>query len=70
MVSIFPPAKGATGLGGYSWDVNSMSFHSNQALVRSMPQDHKQSLKIKTHLIPMGWREVLSTEDEEATRSS
>jgi hypothetical protein len=53
--SHLPKDKGATGLGGYSWDdVNSMSFCFNQALVSNIPQDHKQSLNFKTHLIPMG----------------
>eukprot|EP00579_Thalassiosira_antarctica_P002190 CAMPEP_0201865822 /NCGR_PEP_ID=MMETSP0902-20130614/610_1 /ASSEMBLY_ACC=CAM_ASM_000551 /TAXON_ID=420261 /ORGANISM="Thalassiosira antarctica, Strain CCMP982" /LENGTH=289 /DNA_ID=CAMNT_0048390675 /DNA_START=37 /DNA_END=906 /DNA_ORIENTATION=- len=37
----------------YSREVDVPSLRSNQALVRSVPQDNKQSLK--THLKPLGW---------------
>lgn len=38
----------------YSREVDQPSLRSNQALVRSIPQDNKQSLK--THLKPLGWK--------------
>ena len=38
----------------YSREVDSVSLRSNQALVRSIPLDNKQSLK--THLKPLGWK--------------
>ena len=38
----------------YSREVDSASLRSNQALVRSIPVDNKQSLK--THLKPLGWK--------------
>ena len=38
----------------YSREVDQPSLRSNQALVRSIPPDNKQSLK--THLKPLGWR--------------
>jgi hypothetical protein len=37
----------------YERDVDQISLRSNQALVRSIPADNKQSLK--EHLIPLGW---------------
>ncbi|KAL7549619.1 hypothetical protein ACHAWF_012886 [Thalassiosira exigua] len=37
----------------YSREVDQPSLRSNQALVRSIPADNKQSLK--THLKPLGW---------------
>ncbi|KAL3779652.1 hypothetical protein ACHAW5_003651 [Stephanodiscus triporus] len=38
----------------YSREVDSPSLKSNQSLVRSIPQENKQSLK--THLKPLGWK--------------
>ena len=38
----------------YSREIDSASLRSNQALVRSIPVDNKQSLK--THLKPLGWK--------------
>ena len=38
----------------YSREVDQPSLRSNQALVRSIPADNKQSLK--THLKPLGWK--------------
>jgi hypothetical protein len=38
----------------YSREVDQPSLRSNQALVRSVPVDNKQSLK--THLKPLGWK--------------
>ncbi|KAL9186348.1 hypothetical protein ACHAXT_005586 [Thalassiosira profunda] len=38
----------------YSREVDQPSLRSNQALVRSIPADSKQSLK--THLKPLGWK--------------
>lgn len=38
----------------YSREVDSPSLRSNQALVRSIPVDNKQSLK--AHLKPLGWK--------------
>lgn len=38
----------------YSREVDQPSLRSNQALVRSVPGDNKQSLK--THLTPLGWK--------------
>jgi len=38
----------------YSREVDQVSLRSNQALVRSIPVDNKQSLK--KHLAPLGWK--------------
>ena len=38
----------------YSKEVDQPSLRSNQALVKSIPKDNKQSLK--THLKPIGWK--------------
>ena len=38
----------------YSREVDQASLRSNQALVRSIPADNKQSLK--TQLKPLGWK--------------
>jgi hypothetical protein len=38
----------------YEREVDQPSLRSNQALVRSIPSDNKQSLK--THLKPLGWK--------------
>ncbi|KAL7519822.1 hypothetical protein ACHAWX_004577 [Stephanocyclus meneghinianus] len=38
----------------YSREVDQASLRSNQALVRSIPVDNKQSLK--KHLMPLGWK--------------
>lgn len=38
----------------YSKEIDSLSLRSNQALVKSIPMEHKQSLK--THLRPLGWK--------------
>ncbi|KAL3806867.1 hypothetical protein ACHAXA_005265 [Cyclostephanos tholiformis] len=37
----------------YSRDIDRPCLEANQALVRSIPMEHKQSLK--THLKPLGW---------------